>query len=116
MTWDSKIIELYSGENIHNSHRAELRMVNTQIIGITLYYQSLHLVDVEALKSVLNIPLESLDAWNDTGFVFLINVRHKMDQADIKKPDKKIENNDYKSLYRCTCEDISWMKMCYGMA
>lgn len=73
------------------------------------------MVDEKALKSVLNILLKLLDVWNNTRFMIFINSRHKIDQADIKKSDKKIENNNYKPLHRYTREDVGCMKMYYNI-
>ncbi|GCB20113.1 hypothetical protein AAWM_02998 [Aspergillus awamori] len=74
------------------------------------------MVDEEALKSVLDIPYEKLNVWNDTGYVILVNGRHEVDHASIKESDEKIENDDYEPLHGCTYEDIGWMKVYYGMA
>lgn len=74
------------------------------------------MVDEESLRSVLDIPLESLDEWNNSGFVILVNGRHEVDRASIEESDEKIEDDDYEPLHGCTYEDVGWMKVCYDMA
>ncbi|PYH65796.1 uncharacterized protein BO88DRAFT_418433 [Aspergillus vadensis CBS 113365] len=67
-------------------------------------------------RSVLDMPLESLDEWNNSGFVILVNGRHEVDRASIEESDEKIEDDDYEPLHGCTYEDVGWMKVCYDMA
>ncbi|GKZ36876.1 hypothetical protein AbraIFM66950_008109 [Aspergillus brasiliensis] len=74
------------------------------------------MVDEEALKSVLDIPLEELNELNDTGFVILVNGRHEVARASIEESDEKIEDDDFEPLNGCTWEDVGWMKVCYGEA
>ncbi|KAF7167045.1 hypothetical protein CNMCM5623_000519 [Aspergillus felis] len=61
------------------------------------------MVDEEASQSVLDIPLEDIDDYNDTGFVILVN----------GSPPPK---NNFEPVQGCTLEDVGWMKVCYDRA
>lgn len=74
------------------------------------------MVDEEALRSVLGIPLQKLDAYNKTGFVILVNGRQEAERRGEEESDEPIEDDDFEPLHGCRLEDVGWMKVCYGQA
>lgn len=72
------------------------------------------MVEEEALQSVLDIPLEELDTYNETGFVILVNGRQEAERGE-EESDELVED-DFEPLHGCTLEDVGWMKVRYGQA
>ncbi|KAJ9300175.1 hypothetical protein DTO271G3_2292 [Paecilomyces variotii] len=103
--WASTACEIEQGVPFSRA-----RWSNTARYGICL------MVDEEALRSVLDIPLEELDAYNDTGFVILINGRQDAELQGGEESDEPLEDDDFEPLHGCTLEDVGWMKVCYDRA
>ncbi|KAL6228616.1 hypothetical protein BDW75DRAFT_226611 [Aspergillus navahoensis] len=83
--------------------------------AFTARYRLCIMVDEEALRSVLDIPVEELNKYNDTGFVVLINGRWvpEMDPCELVEGE---EDDEYEPLYGCTMEDVGRMKVRYSRA
>ncbi|RAL08483.1 uncharacterized protein BO97DRAFT_408310 [Aspergillus homomorphus CBS 101889] len=80
----------------------------------TARYGLFIMVNEEAMRSVLDIPPEDLDGYNQTGFVILVNGRRDAERWDGE--DAEPLEDDFEPLYGCTEEDVGWMRVRYGEA
>lgn len=78
------------------------------------------MVDEEALLSVLIIPPEKLDSYNNTGFVILIHGQWEPDfltEEDLTGYHSPPPENNFESVKgSSTLEDVGWMNVCYDEA
>jgi hypothetical protein len=79
----------------------------------TARYRVCFMVDEEALQSVLDIPLEDLDAYNGTGYVILVNCNW---EPGFMSEEEFPPDDGYEPVYGCTLWDVGWMKACYDRA
>lgn len=82
-------------------------------------YKLCFMVDEEALRSVLDIPPEDVDGYNDTGFVILVNGRWEtefLSEEDLECFTSPPPENDFEPVEGCTLEDVGWMKVRYDRA
>lgn len=85
----------------------------------TARYKFCIMVDEEALQSVLDIPLEDVDDYNDTGFVILVNGRWEpelLSEEELEGYTSPPPENNFEPVQGCTLEDVGWMKVCYDRA
>lgn len=85
----------------------------------TARYKFCVMVDDEALQSVLDIPLEDVDRYNDTGFVILVNGRWEpefLSEEELEAYTSPPPENNFEPVQGCTLEDVGWMKVCYDRA
>ncbi|KAF7136733.1 hypothetical protein CNMCM5793_006051 [Aspergillus hiratsukae] len=85
----------------------------------TARYRLCIMVDEEALQSVLDIPLEDLDAYNETGYVILVNGRWEpgfLSEEELEAFTSPPPENNFEPVLGCTLEDVGWMKVCYDRA
>ncbi|KAJ5940136.1 hypothetical protein N7516_000304 [Penicillium verrucosum] len=77
------------------------------------------MVDEEALQSVLDIPREDVEGYNNTGFVVLVNNRWEprfLGEEELEGYTSLPQDNDFEPVQGCMLEDVGWMKVCYDWA
>lgn len=77
------------------------------------------MVDEEALQSVLDIPLEDVDGYNENGFVILVNGRWEpyfLSEEELEGYTSPPQENNFEPVQGCTLEDVGWMKVRYDQA
>ncbi|KAJ5247673.1 hypothetical protein N7468_002656 [Penicillium chermesinum] len=79
-------------------------------------YRLCIMVDEEALQSVLDIPIEDLEAYNTTGFVILINGRWSPEWDPEGMAEGEGPDDGYEPAYGCTLNEVGWMKVRYEEA
>jgi len=85
----------------------------------TARYKYCIMVDEEALQSVLDIPPEDVEGYNNTGFVVLVNGRWEprfLSEEELEGYNSPPQENSFEPVQGCTLEDVGWMKVCYDRA